>query len=147
MTDSDLSSVSSASLAELTMLKKGLEQQVVEAQEQIKAIKNELESRYLDRAQNSLRQHGKDFGSVSVQDGMHNVKFNLRKRVEWDEGKLLNILNGMDEDTARHYVQVKYSIPEAKYNNAPPEIQARLSDARTVHLQGISVDVEEDNDA
>ena len=143
----DVSSVSSATTAELSMLVKEQEQIVVEAQEKIKAIKNELESRYLDRAQDSLRQHGKDFGSVIVQDGPHKVKFNLRKRVEWDEGKLLNALNGMDEDTARHYAKVTYSIPEAKYNTAPPEIQARLSDARTVHLQGISVSIEEDDDA
>ena len=143
----DVSSVSSATTAELSMLVKEQEQIVVEAQEKIKAIKNELESRYLDRAQDSLRQHGKDFGSVIVQDGPHKVKFNLRKRVEWDEGKLINALNSMDEDTARHYAKVTYSIPEAKYNTAPPEIQARLSDARTVHLQGISVSIEEDDDA
>jgi len=143
----DVMSVSAASVAELYMFMKQLEQDVVEAQEKIKAVKSELEARYLDRAQNSLRQHGKDFGAVTVQDGMHKVKFNLRKRVEWDEGKLLNALNSMDEDTARHYAKVTYSIPEAKYSTAPPEIQARLSDARTVHLQGISVSIEEDDDA
>lgn len=143
----DIASVSSATTAELSILVKEQEQIVVEAQEKIKAIKNELEGRYLDRAQDSLRQHGKDFGSVIVQDGPHKVKFNLRKRVEWDEGKLLNALNSMDEDTARHYAKVTYSIPEAKYNTAPPEIQARLSDARTVHLQGISVSIEEDDNA
>jgi hypothetical protein len=147
MTNSDVSSVSSASLAELAMLKKGLDQQIVEAQEKVKVIKNELENRYLGRAQDTLRQNGKDFGSVTLEDAGHKLKVSLRKRVEWDEGKLLNILNGMDEDTARHYVSVKYSIPEAKYNNAPPEIQARLSDARTVHLQGTSIDVEGEDDA
>ena len=55
--------------------------------------------------------------------------------------------NSMDEDDARHYCKVTYTIPEAKYNNAPPEVQAVLSEARTVHLQGVSVDVEEAGDA
>ena len=39
----DTSSVSSATIAELSMLVKEQEQIVVEAQEKIKAIKNELE--------------------------------------------------------------------------------------------------------
>jgi len=143
----DVASVSSATTAELSMLVKEQEQIVVEAQEKIKAIKNELENRYLERAQNSLRQQGKDFGSVIVQDGPHKIKFNVRKRVEWEEGSLLSILNGMDEDTARHYCKVTYTVPEAKYNNAPPEVQAALSGARTVFLQGISVSIEEDDDA
>ena len=55
---------------------------------------------------------------------------------------LLKVLNSMDEDPARHYAQIKYTIPEAKYNNAPPEVKAALSEARTVYLQGVSVDIE-----
>lgn len=143
----DVSSVSSASLAELVMFKAEQERIVVEAQEKIKLIKSELEDRYLERAQDTLRQNGKDFGSVALNDGAYKVKFNIRKRVEWEEGVLLNVLNGMDEDAARHYCKVTYTVPEAKYNNAPPEVQAALSKARTVHLQGVSVDVEESDDA
>ena len=143
----DVSSVSSATIAELSMLVKEQEQIVVEAQDKIKAIKSELEGRYLERAQDALRQQGKDFGSCTVQDGMHKIKFNIRKRVEWEEGVLLNLLNGMDEDTARHYCKVTYTVPEAKYNAAPPDVQAALSEARTVFLQGVSVSIEEDDDA
>ena len=146
MTNAELSSVSSSSLAELRMLKKELDGQIVEAQEKVKVIKNELENRYLSRAQDTLRQHGKDFGSLTIEDNGIKLKVNVRKRVEWEQDSLCHVLNSMDEDTARHYASVKYSIPEAKYNNAPPEIQARLSDARTVHLQGVSIDFEgEDN--
>lgn len=143
----ELSSVSSASLAELAIYKSELDQIILEAQERIKLVKNELEGRYLERAQDTLRQQGKDFGSVTIEDGAHKLKVNVRKRVEWEEEKLLNILNRMDEDTARHYSQIKYTIPEAKYNNAPPEVKAALSDARTVYLQGVSVDIEGMDDA
>jgi hypothetical protein len=145
--NTDVSSVSAASLSELVMMKSELDRVIVDAQEKIKFIKSELEERYLERGQETLRQTGRDFGSVSFNDGDYKVKLNLRKRVEWDEGKLLNALNRMDEDTARHYAQVKYSITESKYNAAPPEIKSALSDARTVHLQGVSIDVEEDKDA
>tara|TARA_R110000851_G_scaffold112669_1_gene236854 strand:+ start:107 stop:544 length:438 start_codon:yes stop_codon:yes gene_type:complete len=140
MTDS--SSVSSASLPELAIYKNELDRIIIEAQEKVKLIKSELEGRYLERAQDTLRQQGKDFGSVTIEDGAHKLKVNVRRRVEWEEGLLLKVLNSMDEDTARHYAQIKYTIPEAKYNNAPPEVKAALSEARTVYLQGVSVDIE-----
>ena len=140
MTDS--SSVSSASLPELAIYKNELDRIIVEAQEKVKLIKSELESRYLERAQDTLRQQGKDFGSVTIEEGAHKLKVSVRRRVEWEEGMLLKVLNSMDEDTARHYAQIKYTIPEAKYNNAPPEVKAALSEARTVYLQGVSVDIE-----
>ena len=140
MTDS--SSVSSASLPELAIYKNELDRIIVEAQEKVKLIKSELEGRYLERAQDTLRQQGKDFGSVTIEDGAHKLKVNVRRRVEWEEGMLLKVLNSIDEDTARQYAQIKYTIPEAKYNNAPPEVKAALSEARTVYLQGVSVDIE-----
>tara|TARA_R110000803_G_scaffold79132_1_gene144631 strand:+ start:447 stop:884 length:438 start_codon:yes stop_codon:yes gene_type:complete len=140
MTDS--SSVSSASLPELAIYKSELDRIILEAQEKVKLIKSELEGRYLERAQDTLRQQGKDFGSVTIEDGAHKLKVSVRRRVEWEEGMLLKVLNSMDEDTARHYAQIKYTIPEAKYNNAPPEVKAALSEARTVYLQGVSVDIE-----
>ena len=140
MTDS--SSVSSASLPELAIYKNELDRIIVEAQEKVKLIKSELEGRYLERAQDTLRQQGKDFGNVTIEEGAHKLKVSVRRRVEWEEGMLLKVLNSMDEDTARHYAQIKYTIPEAKYNNAPPEVKAALSEARTVYLQGVSVDIE-----
>tara|TARA_R110000751_G_scaffold5699_4_gene25645 strand:- start:2151 stop:2588 length:438 start_codon:yes stop_codon:yes gene_type:complete len=140
MTDS--SSVSSASLPELAIYKNELDRIIIEAQEKVKLIKSELEGRYLERAQDTLRQQGKDFGSVTIEEGAHKLKVSVRRRVEWEEGMLLKVLNSMDEDTARHYAQIKYTIPEAKYNNAPPEVKAALSEARTVYLQGVSVDIE-----
>ena len=77
----DMSSVSSSSLSELDIFKQELEQTVLEAQEKLKLIKSEIESRYLERAQEKLRQEGKDFGSVTVNDNGYKVKVNLRKRV------------------------------------------------------------------
>lgn len=143
----DMLSVSSSSLSELDIFKQELEKTILEAQEKVKLIKSEIESRYLERAQDKLRQEGKDFGSVTVNDGEYRVKVNIRKRVEWEPGMLIKVLNGMDEDTARHYAQVKYTVPEAKFNAAPPEIKAALSEARTVFLQGVSVDLERDDNA
>jgi len=143
----EMFSVSSSSISELFLLQQELEQEKMEADEKLKLVKDELQSRYLERAQDKLHQEGKDFGSATVRDSGYKVGVTLRKRVEWDAGQLLKALNSLDEDTARHYAEIKYSVTEAKYNNAPPEIKAALSNARTVHLQGVSVKIEEDKDA
>ena len=140
-----LSVSSDTSLLELAAFKKELEQQIAEAQKKVKAIKGELEDRYLERAQDKLRQQGKDFGNVTVEDSGFKIK--IRKKVEWEPGMVVKALNAMDQDTARHYAKVTYTIPEAKFNAAPPIIKEMLSEARTVHLQGVSVDIEESDDA
>ena len=108
----------------------------------MKLVKSELEGRYLERAQNKLRQDGKDFGAVTVEDNGFKIKVNIKKKVEWEPGMVIKALNAMDEETAKHYCKVTYTIPEAKFNAAPPIIKAMLSEARTVHLQGVSVDIE-----
>jgi len=50
-------------------------------------------------------------------------------------------LNSLDPDTAKHLATVKYSVAEAKFQNATPDLKAALSEARTVELQGVSVDM------
>ena len=140
-------SLHSASLLELSDLKKVLEEQISAAQQKMKLVKSELEGRYLERAQNKLRQDGKDFGAVTVEDNGFKIKVNIRKKVEWEPSMVIKALNAMDEETAKHYCKVTYTIPEAKFNAAPPIIKAMLSEARTVHLQGVSVDIEGGDDA
>ena len=73
-------SLHSASLLELSDLKKVLEEQISAAQQKMKLVKSELEGRYLERAQNKLRQDGKDFGAVTVEDNGFKIKVNIRKR-------------------------------------------------------------------
>jgi hypothetical protein len=76
---------------------------------------------------------------------MNNCDFKItvdfRKKVLWDETVLLRVLNSLDPDTAKHLATVKYSVAEAKFQNATPDLKAALSEARTVELQGVSVDM------
>ena len=90
-----------------------------------------------------LAQQGKDFGQTTINAGAHKVTVDIRKRVEWNQDALIDAFNQMDPDTAKHYATVKYTVSEAKYKAAPPEIVGLLSEARTVHLQGVSVDIED----
>jgi hypothetical protein len=106
-------------------------------------VKNTLEDMFTEPAMQNLAQQGKDFGSTTVTSGEHKITLDFRKRIEWDQEALANILDRMDPDAARHYATIKYSIAEAKFQNAPPEIKALLSEARTVLPQGVSVDIQE----
>ena len=70
----------------------------------------------MERAQDKLRQHGKDFGAVTVEDNGFKIKVNIGKKVEWEPGMVIKAFNAMDEETAKHYAKVTYTIPEAKFN-------------------------------
>ena len=119
---------SSMSIAELFMEKQRVTADAAVYKEFLSAIQDELNSRYQERVKNNLKQQGKDFGLTTIEDDSFKVKANVRKRVEWDKDKLCKILNEMDAETAKHYAEVRYTVSEAKYNNAPPEIKEKLKD-------------------
>jgi hypothetical protein len=138
---------SSATDQELYILMSVAKSELAEVQEKIKNISHALEERYFEQANDALLQQGKDFGSVTLSRDGHDIKITKRKRREWDQDKLRAVLDKMSPEDARHYADVKLSVSEAKYNNAPPEIKAALSDCTTVHLTGVGVEITEAKDA
>ena len=118
-----------------------LKSKIDDLQKEMKIVNNSLKDQFKDTAQMQLAQQGKDFGQTSMNSGDFKVTVDFRKKVLWDETILLRVLNSLDEDTARHLATVKYSVPEAKFQNATPDLKAALSEARTVELQGVSVDL------
>ena len=118
-----------------------LKSKIDDLQKEMKIVNNSLKDQFKDTAQMQLAQQGKDFGQTSMNSGDFKVTVDFRKKVLWDETILLRVLNSLDEDTARHLATVKYSVSEAKFQNATPDLKAALSEARTVELQGISVDL------
>ena len=119
-----------------------LKTQIHDLQKQLKIVKNSIQDMFEDTARMQLAQQGKDFGQTTINSGGHKITVEFKKRVEWDQEKLIEAFNRMDPDMARHYATVKYSVSEAKYKTAPPEAVGLLSEARTVHLQSVSVDIE-----
>jgi len=118
-----------------------LKSKIDDLQKEMKIVNNSLKDQFKDTAQMQLAQQGKDFGQTSMNSGDFKVTVDFRKKVLWDETILLRVLNSLDEDTARHLATVKYSVSEAKFQNATPDLKAALSEARTVELQGVSVDL------
>ena len=123
-----------------------LKTQIDNLQKELKIVNKSLQGQFEETAKMQLSQQGKDFGQTTMNSGDFKVTVDFRKKVVWDEAVLLRVLNSLDEDTARHLATVKYSVAEAKFQNATPDIKAALSEARTVELQGVSVDLKRRED-
>lgn len=123
-----------------------LKTQIDNLQKELKIVNKSLQDQFEETAKMQLSQQGKDFGQTTMNNGDFKVTVDFRKKVVWDEAVLLRVLNSLDEDTARHLATVKYSVAEAKFQNATPDIKAALSEARTVELQGVSVDLKRRED-
>jgi len=131
---------------DLTLLhnrRKEVKDKIDDLNRELKIINNSLQQMFEDQARIKLAEKGKDFGQATIESGDHKVTVDIRKRVEWDQELLTTLLNQMNPEDARHYATTKYSVSESKFQNATPEIKAALSEARTVYLQGISVDIKE----
>ena len=123
-----------------------LKTQIDNLQKELKIVNKSLQGQFEETAKMQLSQQGKDFGQTTMNNGDFKVTVDFRKKVVWDEAVLLRVLNSLDEDTARHLATVKYSVAEAKFQNSTPDIKAALSEARTVELQGVSVDLKRRED-
>ncbi len=93
-----------------------------------------LEQRFGQQGREALRDTARDFGTAHFNvDGVH-VKYELPKKVSWDQKKLKAIAERIvaSGETVESYLDVKLSISETRYTNWPPALQQQFADARTV---------------
>ena len=82
----------------------------------------------------ALRESGRDFGTAHISDGPLRIKFELPKKVSWDQKKLKAIAERIvaSGEAVESYLDVKLAVPESRYTNWPPALQQQFADARTV---------------
>jgi hypothetical protein len=93
-----------------------------------------LEQRFGQQGREALHDSARDFGTAHFNvDGVH-VKYELPKKVSWDQKKLKAIAERIvaSGETVESYLDVKLSISETRYTNWPPALQQQFADARTV---------------
>ena len=93
-----------------------------------------LEQRFGVQGREALRDTGRDFGTAHLKaDGLH-VKFELPKKVSWDQKKLKAIAERIvaSGEAVESYLDVKLAVLESRYTNWPPALQQQFADARTV---------------
>ncbi len=114
------------------------ERNVDEAIAFLKPLRAKLDAaklqRYGEQARSVLRDSGRDFGTAHVNDGALHVKYELPKKVTWNQ----TILKEMAErilasgDKVEDYIDIKLSVSESRYTNWPPALQQQFAAARTV---------------
>lgn len=135
----DLAAMSTAQLAALPISDfVAAERNVDEAVAYLKNLHAKLDAaklqRYGEQARAALRASGRDFGTAHVRDGALHVKYELPKKVTWNQA----ILKEMAErivaagDKVEDYIDIKLSVSETRYSNWPQALQQQFAAARTV---------------
>ena len=93
-----------------------------------------LDQRYGQQARAALHESGRDFGTAHISDGPLHLKFELPKKVTWNQQQLVEIAERIvaSGDKVESYLDVKLSVPESRYTNWPPALQQQFAAARTV---------------
>ena len=80
------------------------------------------------------RESGRDFGTAHISDGPLHIKFELPKKVSWNQKQLGEIAERIvaSGEKVEGYLDVKLSVSESRYINWPPALQQQFAAARTV---------------
>lgn len=135
----DIAAMSVAQLAALAPQQKlEIDRNINEAQAFLKKVRVKLdaalEQTYGQQARAALRESGRDFGTTYVNDGPLQVKFELPKKVSWDQKQLAEIAERIAAagEKPSSYMDVKLSVSESRFTNWPPALQQQFAPARTV---------------
>ena len=93
-----------------------------------------LDQRYGEQARESLVDSGRDFGTTNLQDGPLHIKFELPKKVTWDQKQLAAIAQRIvaSGDKLEDYIDLKYAVSESRFTNWPEGLREQFASARTV---------------
>lgn len=106
-----------------------------------KKRKSELEyevAKYFEEDFNKkLLQKPDKCGTVTINLDNYDVKYNIVKRVKWDQKKLDTLYKeiGKHEDP-NEYIKLSYDVSETKYKSWPEKIKEAFLPARTLHHGG-----------
>lgn len=93
-----------------------------------------LDQCYGEQARAALLDSGRDFGTAHINDGSLRIKFELPKKVSWNQKQLNEIAERIASSGEKidGYLDIKLSVPESRYTNWPPALQQQFAAARTV---------------
>lgn len=135
----DIAAMSVSQLARLTPHQKfELDKNISEAIDFLKVARTKLDAAlkqcYEEQAKAALLESGRDFGTAHITDGPLRIKFDLPKKVTWDQKQLSDIAERVaaSGDQVKSYIDIKLSVSESRYTNWPPTLQQQFSGARTV---------------
>ncbi|MDZ4213870.1 MAG: hypothetical protein U1C60_03730 [Rhodocyclaceae bacterium] len=93
-----------------------------------------LDQRFGEQGRTALRGSGRDFGTAHISDGPLHIKFEMPKKVSWNQKQLAEIAERIvsSGEKVEGYIDVKLAVSESRYTNWPPALQQQFAAARTV---------------
>lgn len=93
-----------------------------------------LNQRFGEQGRTALRDSGRDFGTAHISDGTLHIKFEMPKKVIWNQKQLAEIAERIvsSGEKVEAYIDVKLAVSESRYTNWPPALQQQFAAARTV---------------
>ena len=135
----DIAAMSIGQLAALPATQKAeIDRNLNEALDWLKKARTKfdaaLDAAYGEQARTALRDSGRDFGTTHIDDGALHIKFELPKKVSWDQKKLGDIAAHIvaSGEKVEHFLDVKLAVSESRFTNWPPSLQQEFATARTV---------------
>ncbi len=114
------------------------ERNVDEAVTYLKQLRAKLDAaklqRFGEQARAALRESGRDFGTAHVNDGALHVRYELPKKVTWNQAILKEMAERIaaSGEKVEDYIDVKLSVSESRYSNWPTTLREQFAAARTV---------------
>ena len=103
---------------------------------------------YGEQGRQALHESGRDFGTSYVSDGRLRIKFDLPKKVSWDQAQLTQIAERIAAagDEPRSFLDIKLSVSETRFNAWPRSLQQQFAAARTVEAgkPGFTLTIDEE---
>ena len=135
----DIAAMSVNQLAALPITQKvELDRNITESLDWLKKARAKfdaaLDIAYGEQARTALRESGRDFGTTHIDDGALHIKFELPKKVSWNQQQLAEIAERIvaSGEKVEGYLDIKLSVSESRYTNWPPALQQQFAAARTV---------------
>ena len=97
-------------------------------------VQTGLEMRYADAAKAQLLAKGQDTGTTHIQDDGFDITVEIGKDVKWEPKGLTELVAKIEATGGdpREYVEIKYSVSEAKFKAWPQTLRAPFEALRTV---------------
>ena len=97
-------------------------------------VQTGMELRYGEQAKAQLLADGKDTGTTHIQDADFDITVEIGKDVKWEPKGLTDLVAKIEATGGdpREYVEVKYSVSEAKFKAWPQTLRAPFEALRTV---------------
>ena len=135
----DIAEMSVGQLAALPSMQKAeIDRNLDEALDWLKKARTKfeaaLDAAYGEQARTALRDSGRDFGTAHIDDGPLRIKFDLPKKVSWNQQQLAEIAERIvaSGEKVEGYLDIKLSVSESRYTNWPPALQQQFAVARAV---------------